>query len=83
MNSIIPLFLIQTTGRSEYFYDKIIKNIISIYEDTVHKIKDFPKFFMMDFENAIQKAVKKNFENIKIYGCYFHFIQLLWVKAKK
>ena len=83
MNSIIPLILVPTTGRSEYLYDKIIKNIISIYEDTGHKIKDFPKFFMMDFESAMQKAVKKNFENIKIDGCYFHFIKLFWAKAKK
>ena len=83
MNSIIPLFFIPTTGKSEYIYDKIIKNVISIYEDTDHSINGFPKYFMMDFEGAMQKAIKNNFNNIKIDGCFFHFVKLLWGKAKK
>ena len=36
MNATFPLFLIPTKGKSEYLFDKIIKNIISIYEDTGH-----------------------------------------------
>ena len=38
---------------------------------------------MMDFEPAMQNAIKKNFEDFKIGGCYFHFVKLLQGKAKK
>ena len=61
MNATFPLFLIPTKGKSEYLFDKIIKNIISIYEDTGHNKKDFPKYFIMDFEGAMQKTIKKIF----------------------
>ena len=61
MNATFPLFLIPTKGKSEYLFDKIIKNIISIYEDTGHNKKDFTKYFIMDFEGAMQKTIKKNF----------------------
>ena len=38
---------------------------------------------MMDFKPAMQIAIKKNFEDIKLGGCYFHFIKLLLGKQKK
>ena len=38
---------------------------------------------MLDFEVALQKSVKKNFQNSIIDGCYFHYTKLLWEKAKK
>lgn len=37
---------------------------------------------MMDFEKPLQKAVKYNFPNIIVDGCFFHFSKLLWTKAK-
>jgi len=41
------------------------------------------KDFMMDFENSMIKSVKSYFENAKIYGYYFHYIKLMWGRAKK
>ena len=38
---------------------------------------------MMDFEPAIQNSVREIFPNAKINGCYFHFVKILWGKAKK
>ena len=37
---------------------------------------------MYDFEKGLQKSIKKNFENSVIDGCYFHFVKILWAKAK-
>ena len=38
---------------------------------------------MLDFEPSLQNAVRKVFEGIKISGCYFHYVKILWQKAKK
>ena len=37
---------------------------------------------MVDFEQGLINSIKKNFENSTIDGCFFHFIKLLWNKAK-
>ena len=37
---------------------------------------------MIDFEKPLQNAVKTNFPNAIVDGCYFHFVKLLWTKAK-
>ena len=37
---------------------------------------------MMDFEKLLIKSIILNFENITIDDCYFHFVKLLWNKAK-
>ena len=33
---------------------------------------------MIDYEQAAIKAIKKNFPEVVINGCYFHFGQCLW-----
>ena len=83
LNAIIPLFMIPTTGKSYYLYKEIFQDIKNIYINTGHKIEDFPKDFMMDFEKSMIKAIKINFENARIDGCYFHYVKLLWSRAKK
>ena len=47
------------------------------------KKEDFPKYFIMDFEGVLQKAIKKSFDNVKIDGYYFYFVKLLWTKANE
>ena len=37
---------------------------------------------MIDFEKPLQNAIKKNFPKAQVDGCYFHFVKLLWTKAK-
>ena len=37
---------------------------------------------MCHFEKGLQKSIKKNFEKAVVDGCYFHFVKLLWAKAK-
>ena len=38
---------------------------------------------MIDFEVALQNALKNNFDKILINGCYFHYVKLLWEKCKR
>ena len=82
INSIIPIFMIPMTGKSEYLYDIIFKDIKQILSDNNFDIKDFPKRIMIDFELALQKSVKNNFPQSIINGCFFHFSKLMWSKAK-
>ena len=37
---------------------------------------------MWDFEKSLQKSIKKNFPISIIDRCFFHFVKLLWSKAK-
>ena len=57
--------------------------IKKIIEDLGYKIENLPNKYMLDFEKSLQNAVKNNFPNAIINGCYFHYVKLLWEKAKK
>ena len=82
INSIIPIFMIPMTGKSEYLYDIIFKDVKQILSDNNFDIKDFPERIMIDFEIALQNSVKNNFPQSIINGCFFHFSKLMWSKAK-
>ena len=38
---------------------------------------------MSDWETAARNAFKQVYTNIKLYGCWFHFIQRIWKKVQK
>ena len=38
---------------------------------------------MSDFELPLRKAIKNNFENYLLDGCYFHYAKPIWKKIKK
>jgi len=38
---------------------------------------------MCDFEKSLRSALKENFPNTNIYGCYFHYAKAIWAKLKK
>ena len=82
LNSIVPLFMLPCTGKSELLYNEIFIELKRIYILTGHKIENTPKYIMIDFEKSLQNSIKKNFENKLINGCFFHFFKLLWNKAK-
>jgi hypothetical protein len=39
--------------------------------------------FMCDFEKSLLKAIKQEFNNSKINGCFFHYVKALWKKVRK
>ena len=82
INGIVPIFMIIMAGKSEYLYDIIFKDIKNILIDNGINIKNIPKNFMLDFEKGLINSVKNNFDGIIIDGCFFHFVKLLWSKAK-
>lgn len=83
INAIVPIFLIPTTGKTEYLYNHIFNDIKLILKDANYNLEDVTKYFMLDFEVGLQKAIKLNFPNALISGCFFHFVKCLWEKAKK
>ena len=83
IDAIMPIFLIPTTGKSEVVYHEIFSDVKKILIENNINITKITNKFMIDFEIGIQKALKNTFENILINGCYFHFVKLLWGKAKK
>ena len=82
INGIIPIFMILMTGKNEYLYNKVLHDVKLILKDNGIDLKSIPKRFMVDFEQGLINSVKKNFENSTIDGCFFHFVKLLWNKAK-
>ena len=83
IDTIVPIFLIPTTGKTEYLYTLIFNGIKIILKDANVNIEEITKYFMIDFEVGLQKAIKLNFPNALISGCFFHFVKFLWEKAKK
>lgn len=48
-----------------------------------NKIPNFsPKLFKIDFEVAAINAIKEIFPTAKVTGCFFHYSQAVWKKAK-
>ena len=83
IDSIIPIFMIPSTGKTFFLYNSIFEDVKKILIDNGIDINKIPKRIMIDFEKGLQKAVKKNFPDSIIDGCYFHYVKLLWGKAKK
>ena len=83
INAIVPIFLIPKTGKTEYLYNLIFKDIKLIIKDANINIEEITRYFMIDFEVGLQKAIKLYFPNALISGCFFHFVKCLWEKAKK
>ena len=54
INSIIPLFFIPTTGKSEYLYDKIFNDIKNILIENKIDFKKITDQYMLDFEKSLQ-----------------------------
>jgi len=82
IKGIIPIFFIPTTGKSQYLYEVIFRDVKTILEDNNIDYKNITNQYMLDFEISLQNAIKTVFENIKISGCYFHYVKILWQKSK-
>lgn len=74
--------MIPTTGKTYYLCDAILEDVKKILMDHNFSHEKIPKRIIIDFEKGLQKAVQKNFPNSIIDGCYFHYVKLLWNKAK-
>ena len=65
-----------------FLYKVILEEIKQILIINNINLNDIPKRIIIDFEKSLQKAVKLTFPESIIDGCYFHYVKLLWGKAK-
>lgn len=65
--SFIPCVYALMSSKHEYLYSVVLHEIIFLLE-----FKWMPKFITCDFEIALIKALKYEFPESCIIGCYFH-----------
>ena len=53
INSIISIFMVPCTGKTEYLYNEIFSEIKGIYLLTGHKKEEIPNHIMIDFERSL------------------------------
>ena len=70
-NKTLPLLYCLSGSKDEETYDIIFTFIKQSRSLNVSSI-------MIDYEQAAIKAIKKNFPEVVINGCFFHFGQCLW-----
>ena len=79
----MPMAYIVLSSKSEELYDEVFYQIAKLIK-THTKINSFENIkIMCDFEIGLRKAIKKNFENALLDGCYFHYCKAIWKKIKK
>lgn len=62
--------------------DKQESTYIRLFTLLKKLVKWNPKTFTIDYESACISAIRKCFEDIKLFGCNFHFNQCLWRKVQ-
>ena len=73
----LPAIHCLMTAKSQYLYQAVLENI-SI------KLPHFkPLAAMADWELAARNALKEVYPHIKMYGCWLHFTQRIWMKTQK
>ena len=73
----LPAIHCLMTAKSQDVYQAVLENI-SI------RLPHFkPLASMSDWEPAARNAIKEVFPHIKVYGCWFHFTQRIWMKTQK
>ena len=67
------------TNKSYLSYIKLFKDIKLIIDNyNINWV-----YSGSDFEKSLLKAIKQEFNNSKINGCFFHYVKALWKKVRK
>jgi hypothetical protein len=77
-NLYIPCAYALLTGKNEYLYCALLRELVVLLD-----YKWMSKIVVVDFEKALVNAVKYEFSESRIIGCYFHFKQALSKKMTK
>jgi len=75
----VPVFYVLVTGKTQWTYWTVLKNEVLISTE----LKFSPGCIHCDFEIGLINAIKEQFTEIKVVGCYFHFKQALLKKMKE
>ena len=75
--NVVPVLYALLPDKKRATYDILFQMIKS-------QVKEWaPTHISMDFEMTAISAIKDLFPEVKIVGCYFHYIRSLWRKAKQ
>lgn len=74
----VPCAFGLVTGKNEHIYCELFHQLIMLMEYSW-----MPRVITTDFEQALISAIKQEFPESKISGCYFHLKQALQRKLKK
>ena len=73
----LPAIHCLLTAKSQDLYQAVLKTIST-------NLPNFkPLVSMSDWEPAARNSFKDVFPHIKMYGCWFHFTQRIWMKSQK
>lgn len=75
--------MIITTGKSQYLYESILKDIKTIILGNNIDLNKILKELLLDFEPGLQKSVRNIFNKAQILGFYFYYTKILWEKENK
>ena len=79
----ILLIFVPMTHKSYESYNNIFVSIKTLIESLNISLKYDKLIIIADYEKALRNAVLNNFPDIKMEGCYFHYVKNLWSYAKK
>jgi hypothetical protein len=78
----IPAVFVLMSGKTEEMYRKML----AILKDACGLNQWQPRVIMLDFEKASMNAFHKEFADVRVKGCFFHFAQCFfnnWVSEMK
>lgn len=81
-NFTIPIAHIIMSNKSYYSYKKIFHDLNDLINEYNIKVNFKNIIINCDFEKSLIKAIREEFKEVKIYGCYFHYIKALWKKTR-
>ena len=82
-NFTVPVAFVLMTSKTYESYLKIFQELKFIIQNYGIKFEPKGVKFICDFEKSLLGALKKEFEQGIINGCYFHYIKSLWKKVRK
>lgn len=82
-NISIPILSVIMKYKYEISYINMFANLKLMLTEYSIDV-DFSKIYMMsDYEKSLRKAIKKEFPNTPLLGCYFHFSKAIIKKYKE
>ena len=70
------------SSKQKETYEELLGLAVELIQVELNKTPS-PNYVLSDFELSFMKAVKKVFPNTQIFGCLFHFGQVVWRRVQK
>jgi hypothetical protein len=78
----IPIAHVLMPGKSYYSYKKVFQDLKNIIRENNIKLDYNNIIIHCDFEKSLIKCIREEFDEARIYGCFFHYIKALWKKCR-